>query len=93
MAAVAGDYYPDFATGSGAGHLVNPAYVPAIGSSRLQLIPSDGSTKRLYFVSADINSNCYIEPNSAYALANGPASQCMSAATLQNNVPQLITFN
>jgi len=92
MAAVAGDYYPDFSTGSGSGHLVNPSYVPAIGSSCLQLIPSDGSTKRLYFISADINPNTYIEPNSAYAQANGVAALTMSADTLRSNVPQLMTF-
>ena len=92
MAAVAGDYYPDFYTGYGSGHLVNPPRVPAIGSSCLQLIPSDGSTKRLYFVSADINPNTWVQPASTYVLANGPKSQCMTAAKLQANVPQLMTF-
>jgi len=92
MAAVAGDYYPDFSTGSGSGHLVSPAYAPAIGSSRLQLIPSDGSTKRLYFVSANINPNTYIEPGSTYAQANGIAALTMSAATLQANVPQIMVL-
>lgn len=92
MAAVAGDYYPDFSTGSGDGHLINPSYVPAIGSSSLQLIPADGATKRLYFVSANINPDTYIQDSSAYVLANGPASQCMSAAKLRANIPQLMTF-
>lgn len=93
MGQVGADYYPEAPPNNqNMGYLTGINSTPAVGSSCFRLIPSDGSEKRLYFVSANINPNTFIQPSSVYVLANGPASQCMSAATLQANIPQLMMF-
>lgn len=92
MGQVGVDYLPEADKKQGDGKLLGINQAPAAGGGSFKLIPPDGSVKRLYFVSANINPNTFVQPSSAYVLANGPASQCMSAATLQANVPQLMTF-
>lgn len=94
MGQLGADYYPQAAPNEqGEGYLTGINSTPAIGTGCFKLLPTDGSEKRLYFVSANINNNTYIQNASAYVLANGVASQCMTATTLQNNIPQLMYFN
>lgn len=92
MAQVAADYMPEVGFGLNAGKMVNIYASPAVGASSWKLIPTDGSTLRLYFVTTNANPNTFVLPNSAYTAVNGAASICMSAATLQANIPQLMTF-
>jgi len=92
MGQVGADYFPQADKAQNDGYLTGIFSTPAIGTGAFKLIPPDGTEKRLYFVSANINPNTFIQNASAYVLANGPASQCMNAATLQANVPQLMTF-
>lgn len=93
MGQVGADYWPESDKKQGQGYLTGINQTPAVGCGSFKLIPPDGTEKRLFFVSANINPDTFIQPSSVYVLANGPASQCMNAATLQANVPQLITFN
>ena len=91
---VGADYYPELAYGTGAGMLTSLTGVPAVGGSGFQLIPTDGTSKHFYFVSANINDDTYFVSNSDYVLANGGSGtiNAMSAATLQANVPQIMSF-
>ena len=92
MGQVGADYYPQEDLAQNQGYLAGIFSTPAVGSGALKLLPADGSAKRLYFISANINPNTFIQPASAYVIANGPKSQCMTAAKLQANVPQLMMF-
>lgn len=92
MGQVGADYWPESNKKQGEGKLLGIYQTPAVGFGAFKLLPPDGSEKRLYFVSANINPDTFIQPSSAYVLANGSASQCVSAATLQANIPQLMTF-
>ncbi len=92
MGQVGADYWPESDKKQGQGYLTGINQTPAVGCGSFKLIPPDGTAKRLFFVSANINPNTFIQNASAYVMANGPASQCMNAATLQANVPQLMTF-
>ena len=92
MGQVGADYYPQEDFAQNAGYLTGINSTPAVGTGSLKLLPTDGSVKRLYFVTANINPNIFVQSASTYVLANGVDSQCMSVEKLRNNAPQLVTF-
>lgn len=89
MGQVGADYYPQEDFAQNQGYLTGISSTPAVGTGCFKLLPTDGSTKRLYFISADINANTFIQSSSVYVLANGPKSQCMTSTKLRDNIPQL----
>ena len=89
--------YNDFVTAMGLFVSVRAKLEPISGGFNsipkfLLSVGADGTPKRLYFVSADINNDTFVQSASSYVIANGAKSQCMTATKLQNNLPQLMAF-
>lgn len=92
MGQVGADYWPEIDKKQNEGYLTGIFQTPAVGCGSFRLLPTDGSIKKLYFITADINPNTFIQNLSDYVIANGLKSQCMTATKLQNNLPQLMAF-
>jgi hypothetical protein len=65
-------------------------YIPGVGGSRFELIPSDGSTRSHYFCTTVSGANTYVDNTSIYAQANGSSALYTPAATITANPPVLI---